>query len=206
MRGWALPGDHPVALLEQDARLQRARKVAREADPQVGLLALERLDRRIATHAPELQRQAGRDAAHGLDRPRQQRHLEVERDDAQRALHRGRIEGRRIGEHGAGALQHALGRSRELDGARGRLDPVRAADEQLVPEQVAQPRYRVADRRLRHAQMLRHVGQLPPPHALGQDEKQHEVEPAQLGRRALGGRHVARSSIAALISDMMRTR
>ena len=103
---------------------------------------------------------------------------EIRRRDAEHPSRTGRIEDIARRKHALDSPQHrpCLFDQIECDG--GRLHPHAAFDQQWIAQLAAQPRERVADRRLRPSQPLRGAADAPLRHQDLEHDQQIEVEPA----------------------------
>ncbi len=176
----ALAEQAHIALPEQPALEEARLQVGQETDRQVHAPRFHLIAQRIGVVAHRTDRDAGRVPG----QPAHQRRQEIDLADVR---HRDR-EGARAG----GGLEPGGGVERVVDrpervgdrlgerlGKRRRDHPFRCADEQFIPQQLAQPVQRIADRRLRDAEGLGDGRNAPLPEQFVEDDQQVEVDVLQ---------------------------
>lgn len=159
-----------VAVVEQALDEESGAEFGQVADRQVDFAATQGLGRGAGGHRQGVQADAGGAAVQARQQARQEVGLaEVGEIDGEAALRGGRVEAAVGAERGADAGQALAQRSGQFHRIGRRHHGVALAHEEPVAGGLAQSGQRVADRRLRQAQVLRG----PADRALGQHRLEH---------------------------------
>src|SRR6185312_968016 len=173
----ALARNHAVLVLEQRPADEAGRQLREDAERDVRLAAAHGAERPVEDRPAHRKGAARRGLAERLGEPAAEQRLHRRgADDAESALGLRRIEPVVARGDLADELDESVEARRKLERAAGRLHAVRAADEQRIPEQVAQPAQRVADGRLAEAELRRHLARAAAKEELAEDEQQAAVD------------------------------
>ena len=175
------PGNE-VGFPEQPLPGDRFRNVPKQSERQVGPPVRQRLDRVAAGQRQDRQAQPRRLPAQPGGQLRDQDGLlGIEGGDLHLARRRCGVEGQRRAQRPAERFDRRRDRRFEGKGDRRRLHPVGTAQEQVVPEDLAQPFQRLADRRLRQAKLGGDPDRLAVPEEAQKDHQQRQVQPPEFG-------------------------
>ncbi len=169
--------DDAIAVLEQELGGEAVGHRGVAADGEVQLAPAHRVERRAA--AVELDGEGGPGGV-AAERRHQlgahERGDEFRRRDRKASHAVGGIEARLAPQHFAGEIDQRVDARTKFEGAAGRLQAVRAADEERIVEQIAQPREGVADGGLAEAEFAADRRGAPLAQQAPEDQKQAAVD------------------------------